>query len=43
MTSQARKKQLQWQVRNGSTQKGRRAASDELRRIAEHERRLRSS
>lgn len=41
MTSTARKKQLSWQARNGSDQAKRRAASQELRRIGEHERRLR--
>lgn len=41
MTSDARKKQLAWQARNGNTQETRRAAVSELRRIGEHERRLR--
>lgn len=40
MTSKARKQQLAWQARNGSTQEIRRAAVKELRRIGEHERRL---
>lgn len=40
MTSNARKKQLAWQVSNGSDEKKRRAAAQELRRIGEHERRL---
>lgn len=42
MTSQARKRQLAWQARHGTTQETRRAATEELRRIGEHERRLRS-
>ena len=41
MTSNARKKQLRGQASNGSTQETRRAAVRELRRIGEHERRLR--
>ena len=41
MTSQARKKQLSWQARNGSDPAKRHAAVQELSRIGEHERRLR--
>lgn len=42
MTSQARKRQLAWQARNGTDQAKRREAVSELRRIAEHERRIRA-
>jgi hypothetical protein len=41
VTSKARKDQLAWQARNGSSQDRRREAVRELRRIGEHERRLR--
>jgi hypothetical protein len=42
VTSNARKKQLSWQARNGSDPAKRRAAVQELSRIRAHERRLRS-
>jgi hypothetical protein len=42
VTSKARKQQLRWQVSNGNDQAKRRAAVEELRRIGEHERRLRA-
>lgn len=41
MTSNARKKQLSWQARNGSDPEKQRAAVRELCRIRAHERRLR--
>ena len=41
MTSNARKRQLAWQVRNGSDSERRRGAVKELHRIGALERRLR--